>query len=176
MDWEAIGAIGEVGGAIAVVVTLLLLLRQIRENTKGTAAATAASYMQAYSAWNQSMSNPEIARIVRIGSRKPDELTPDEAHAYFQALSAGIPLWEAMFRMHQEGTIPEPHWQVGRHDMVTTGATIGGRRFFEGLMGLYDKAFPEFAKELRACLAEKATYEVVEGIVRANPGVPEAPQ
>jgi len=169
MDWEAVGAIGEVAGATAVVVTLIILLRQIRENTKSTAASTAASYMQAYSAWNQGMSDPAIARIVRIGSFHPDELTPDESQAFFQLLSAAVPLWEAMFYMQRERTIPEPHWRACRHDMVTTGSTVGGRRFFEGLLSFYDAAFPEFANEIRVCLDEHPTYQVLDGVLIGNP-------
>lgn len=159
MNWDAIGAIGEVTGALAVVITLVLLMRQLRENTKSVKAATSSAYMQTYSVLNANIANLEMARIVRIGMADPAQLTEDETQAFYHTMWSTASVYEGLFNLYQQGSIPEVHWLIPRNDIVGVTATPGGRAFFESLLPQYEKFYPDFAIEIRACIAEDAIFD-----------------
>ncbi len=158
---QILGSLGEFFGAVAVVVTLLLLVRQIRENTKSTAATASATYMQAYSNMNLVLSDPERARILRKGMVAPDDLSPDEQMSYNHMLWGSIPVWESIYKMYIDDIAPQSAWLVARTDMAAISSTPGGKRFFESQLSIYEVAFPEFAEEISACIAEMPVYEAV---------------
>jgi hypothetical protein len=149
MNWEAIGG-------------------QIRGNTKSTEAATAASYMQAYSSLNQRLSDLESARIIRLAQDDPDAMTADESMAYNLMLSGALPLYEVLFHMHSEGSMPAQFWRVVREDVVQLGSLAPGRQVLEGYLALYDRAYPAYAAEIRKCLSEEPAYAFAAGKVSAR--------
>lgn len=159
MNWDAISAIGEVTAALAVVFTLVLFVRQLRENTKSIRAATSSTYMQTYSALNANLANLEMARIVRIGMAEPDQLTEDERQAFYHAMWSTVSVYEGLFDLYEQGSIPEVHWLIPRNDIAGVTATPGGRVFFESLLPQYDKLYPEFASEIRSCIDEEPIFD-----------------
>lgn len=79
MTWDALAAIAGAVAAIAVALTAVYLAIQIRRNTLATQSQT---YYLATAALAEAAAllgtNPQVARIYRIGLSKPAELTEDE--------------------------------------------------------------------------------------------------
>ena len=86
MNWDALGAIAEILGALGVIITIAYLAVQVRQNSRQVASSLAESIRNGINETTRIMaSNPETARVFRIGVQNPKLL--DESERYqFDAL------------------------------------------------------------------------------------------
>lgn len=120
MNWDAIGAIGEVVGAVAVVASLVYLARQIRQNSSLVeqsalatgAEAAALSAGHGADAFRRIASDPELSRIWRVGTTRPDELQEDEAYRFDLLIVAQFIEISANHQLHRSGVLDPEIWAI----------------------------------------------------------------
>lgn len=83
MNWDALGAIAEILGAIGVILTIAYLAVQVRQNSRQVASSLTESIRNGINETTRIMaSNPETARVFRIGVQDPKSLSDSELYQF----------------------------------------------------------------------------------------------
>lgn len=111
MDWTMIGALGELAGAAVVGVTLIYLARQMRlSNRLAQADARRTASVNWSANLMQAMAVPEFrsgfAKVMGPSRAVPKDLDGDERAAVAFFYTAGLLIYEQMFREAHLGIIP----------------------------------------------------------------------
>lgn len=144
MNWDAIGAIGELVGAMGVVVSLVYLAAQIRHNTRSTNAA-------AFHALNASLSqisatiasNPQTARLFRIGLSDFESLEADEIIQLFNILNFNFRHLESAYVQFRQGTRNEESWLSWRTDIDEYARSAAVHHWWRLRRRAYEAGFRE---------------------------------
>jgi hypothetical protein len=157
MNWEALGAIGEIVAAVAVVVSLIYLAVQIRQNTRWLRASTHHSLTSLTVEMNRVIEeNPDMARIMRVGTQDFQQLTPDERLRFNTNLTSRFRHHENLYYQYRSGMLDEEEFSGFR------------RRFawhlrFPGTLGYWRNArdfhSDEFADYVDSLVDEEAGKE-----------------
>jgi len=147
MNWEAIGAVGEILGAIAVVATLIYLSIQIRQSSTQTRMATYESFVSGFSDVDSMLgSSKEAAMTFHIGLSDPDSLGDAEEHQFYWMMRSFLIQYFKLYRLYQQGIIPEEDWIENAGEVAALLGTAGGKRF-RASMGDSWKHFLDVFKE-----------------------------
>ncbi|MFT4562885.1 MAG: hypothetical protein ACI9BW_002635 [Gammaproteobacteria bacterium] len=132
MEWEVIATIAEVVGAVAVIVTLLYLSTQIRQTNK---AIRSSSFHEITNSWNEingwMATDESLARILRIGLAKPEDLTEDEFARMSFVLLAAFHVMETIYFQREAGTVDSRLWEAEKRSMKTFLNSPGGRMWWK---------------------------------------------
>ena len=83
---QLLGNFGEFFGAIAVVVTLVYLSIQVRHNTLSNRLNAQARVLEMANTALSLRTNPTGSHIWLTGLTKPDQLTPEETHSFYNMM------------------------------------------------------------------------------------------
>ena len=90
--------------------------------------------------------NPDVARVVHVGSATPGELSDEDWARCSMYMFLQINQWEYLYYQHRDGSIPTEYW-VGSEDyyrnMVASKA--GYARFWTGNTSSFDEPFRSYA-------------------------------
>ena len=86
MTIQDLGSIGEFVAAIATLITLLYLALQLRNNGRVSRFDAYLKTRQMVAESQRILSDPDRARLWRVGLSDPDALTEDERISFFQIL------------------------------------------------------------------------------------------
>ena len=146
---DALGNLGDFIGGLAVVFTLIYLAVQIRQNTRALRVASMQSSMLA--AQNIGMlpaQDRDLARIVRVGMSKPDELDEDEFQQFRYFLMNMLRVHEDMFVQHRAGVVDDETWKARSSSLKTIFSSPGGRRIWKTSSAYRDDFKAWFDSEL----------------------------
>ena len=130
MNWDAIGAVGEILGAIAVLATLIYLSIQIRQSSTQTKMATYESFVSGFSDVDNMLgNNKEAAMTFHIGLSDPDSLGDAEEHQFYWMMRSFTVQYFKLYRLYQQGIIPEEDWIGNAREAAGLLGTEGGKRF-----------------------------------------------
>ncbi len=157
MNWDAIGAIAELFGAVGVIASLAYLAVQIRQNTRSMRAATYQSLAEATAASNTLfLSNPELVRIVRVGSAGQERLSEDDFARFNSYLRMTVRRYDSIFLHYRQATLPDEAWQAYWHSFKGFLASPGVLKWWERNSHDYTEAFQELVtREIRSATAPR---------------------
>jgi len=147
---DALGNIGDFVGGIAVIITLIYLAVQVRQNTRSTRLASMQSAMLA--AQNVGIlpaQDRDLARVVRVGLARPDELTEDEYQQFRYFLMNMLRVHEDMFVQHRAGVVDDETWMARSSSLRTIFSMPGGRRVWNSSNAYRDDFRAWMESELR---------------------------
>ena len=79
MTLEQLGGLGEFIGAMAVLASLVYVARELHENNRSTRqAAMQAAMLASQNIMVLPARDRDLARVIRVGTATPDDLTEDE--------------------------------------------------------------------------------------------------
>ena len=92
--------------------------------------------------------NESFARIVHVGSAKPDALSEVDWERCSSYMFLQINQWEYLYYQHADGSIPAEYW-VGAQDYYRNlvGGKSGYARFWSGNRSSFDEPFRSYASE-----------------------------
>ena len=144
MTLQDLGNIGEFVGAIGVIASLVYLAVQIRQNTRSLRAATYQSLAEATAATSTHfLSDPELARIVRVGSVGSERLSEDELARFHAFLVIAFRRFDSIFLHYRQGTLPEDAWQAYWHSYQEILANPGVQTWWKRNSRNYTEALRE---------------------------------
>jgi hypothetical protein len=130
---QLLGNFGEFFGAIAVLATLVYLVIQIKQNNKLLTATVYESAMEGYISLNRIvLESAEYASIARRGLTRMPELDEDEAFRFNMALRNFFNQVYKLYRLHEQGVLPEKEWENAANDAANILSTDAGKAFRKG--------------------------------------------
>ena len=112
MTLDDLANISEIVGAVAVVVTLIYLSLQVRQNTR--AVRTDAYHQATQQLWetgNVIAQDPELTKIVYIGSSALGKVTDEDRFRFQYIVSSFLFGTEFLLRLYESGQIERDDWE-----------------------------------------------------------------
>jgi len=149
---DALGNIGDFVGGIAVIITLIYLAVQVRQNTRSTRlAAMQTAMLAAQNVGTLPAQDRDLARVVRVGLTRPDELTEDEYQQFRYFLMSMLRVHEDMFVQHRAGVVDDETWMARSSSLRTIFSMPGGRRVWN--------ASTAYREDFRAWMESELSHE-----------------
>jgi hypothetical protein len=149
MSLEDLGNIGEFVAAVAVVISLIYLAFQIRQNTRSVRAATHHSAMRGASeTQNVLAQSNDAARVFRVGSREPGELTEDE-RLRFDSMLLSVFMWfEDAFFQYQQSMVDREYWEGRQRALLSQLKRPGTASWWTRRSKFFARSFVSFTEQL----------------------------
>lgn len=149
MNWDAIGAIGELAGALAVVFTLFYLAVQIRQNTSAVKASTHHAISDSFNVVNKLLaSDPNIARIFRLGNTGLSALSEDEQVAYSFILTMFMRVSETLYYQHKQGFTEQQTFLTEDNTLKWAFSNLGFREWWQTNPISFSPDFQQYIADL----------------------------
>lgn len=148
MELAVISTLAQVASAVGVIVSLVYLAVQIRQNTRvvrnpthHALTVTRLDYIALV------VQNPELSRILRIGSHDPEQLNEDERHRFdlimYYLFSAG----ENFYYQNRQGALDSEQWERWCGTLRNYFTQPGVRAWFEKRPTRFAASFTEFLEQ-----------------------------
>ena len=149
MSLDDLGNIGELVAAIGVIASLIYLAVQIRQNTRSVRAATHHSAMRGASeTQNVLAQSNDAARVFRIGSREPGELTEDE-RLRFDSMLLSIFMWfEDAFFQYQQSMVDREYWEGRQRALLSQLKRPGTASWWTRRSHFFARSFVSYVNQL----------------------------
>lgn len=132
MTFEELGGVGEFIGAMAVLASLVYVARQIRQNTQATKLATLqATLAAAQNVFDAPARDRDLARVIRIGTGDPTNLTEDENAQFFWWVSLTLRAAENVFVQYNAGALDRETWLARARSVSNLLKSPGIRKVWE---------------------------------------------
>lgn len=106
MTLEELAYISQIVGVIAVLASLIFVGLQIRQNTKAIKATSHHAITDSFNAINNLiLSDPKVARIMRLTMAGSEEMNEDERVSANYMLLANIRIFETLYYQYKNGTL-----------------------------------------------------------------------
>ena len=147
---EVAALVAEIIGAVAVVISVAYLAVQVSEGNKELRSQ---SHYNALSLGQRpfeiELENAELARIIRIGYDRPDELSEDEWYRFTQYQVMAFNAWEYYFYERDKAAIPEQLWIGANAYYVENASTKPGLwKFWTEYQHIYAEPFHSYVERI----------------------------
>ena len=163
MSLQDLGNIGEFAGAFAVLASLVYLALQIRQNTQAVRASIQQENRQSIAEFYTLLTNPETARIWRLGLQNPLILEENDAVSFHALLSVLFSHFETAFHRrllpHIHDIESDPAREVAIRGLTRTP---GFEPWWSVYRHVYSREFRQYVEELRKGAAQHADEAHVE--------------
>ena len=150
MSWDILTAVTGAVSAIAVAVTVVYLAMQVRRNTLATHSQTYYLATEALAEVAAFLgSNPQIARIYRIGLTSPDELNEDEFTQFAFLGISQFRRYENLYFQYRAGLVDEDFWSGHRENILWYFHRPGMQAWWKDKRLAYSNSFREFVESSR---------------------------
>ncbi|MBS05087.1 MAG: hypothetical protein CMQ24_20605 [Gammaproteobacteria bacterium] len=143
MDWEAIGAASENVAAVAVCVTLIFLTIQLRQSNKSQKTAAYQTYIDARTALQVSLLQPEANAALLGTSFAPLSRTNEQLQDYHQVLHLSMTYFAMAFRLWKDGLLSDDQWNAHLSILSEFNGTEGFRLWWPAVSNFYAPDFVE---------------------------------
>ena len=145
--FETLGNLGDFIGGIGVVATVIYLVVQVRHSTASTKAASYQAVVSAISDWSRTIgADPNLSRIVRVGTENSEQLTDDEYTQFEFLVVSGTRNFENIHYQYLVGGISEAVWKGWSIRILTFFNQPGLRPWWEHHKAAYPADFREFVE------------------------------
>ena len=132
MDFSTIGTLAEVVSAVGVIVSLIYVAAQVRHNTRAVRSATHHALVTTRLDYVALVAdNPELSRIVRVGSEDYGGLDRDERHRFGLVMYYSFSAGENFYYQYRQGALDQEQWERWCETLRVYFAQPGIREWFE---------------------------------------------
>lgn len=145
MDFSTIGTLAEVVSAVGVIVSLIYVAAQVRHNTRAVRSATHHALVTTRLDYVALVAdNPELSRIVRVGSEDYGGLDRDERHRFGLVMYYSFSAGENFYYQHRQGALDQEQWERWCETLRVYFAQPGIREWFETTPQQFTASFAAF--------------------------------
>jgi hypothetical protein len=156
MSLEDLGNIGELIAAIGVIASLIYLAVQIRQNTRWLRASTHHSLTSLTAELNRVIEeNPDMARIMRVGTQDFAQLSPDERLRFNTNLGSRFRHHENLYYQYRSGMLDEQQFSGLRRRFAWHLRFPGTLGYWRNARGFHSDEFAAYVD----CLVEEQARE-----------------
>ena len=149
MNWDALGAIGELTGALVVVLTLFYLAAQIKQNTLAVKASSHHGITDSFNNVSQILaSDPNIARIYRLGNSGLSTLSEDELVSYSFIGVMYMRVFETLYYQYQSGIVEQELYTTEENTLKWVFSNPGYREWWLGNPISFSPQYREYIASL----------------------------
>jgi len=146
MDFSTLGALAEIVSAVGVIGSLIYVAAQVRHNTRAVRSATHHALVTTRLAYVALVAaDPELARIVRIGSEDYGRLDQDERHRFGLVMYYSFSAGENFYYQYRQGALDQEQWE-------RWGATLQGYFAQPGIRAWFETTPQQFTASFAALL------------------------
>ena len=128
MSLETVYYVGQTVAVVAILVSLAFVGIQIRQNTRATRAAAHHAITDSFNAINSIIgTNPEAARIFRLGLESLANLNEDEQMSFAYLCLANMRILETLYYQKHIGTMEAQLFEAERRSIVWVAKGAGFR-------------------------------------------------
>ena len=163
MSLQDLGNIGEFAGAFAVLASLVYLALQIRQNTQAVRASIQQENRKSIAAFYTLLTNPDIARIWRLGLQNSTSLEDNEAVSFHALLSVLFNHFETAFHRRLLRRIHDAEGDPSRETAIRGLTPAPGVEPWWAFYGpVYSREFRQHVEELRKDSAQQGDRADIE--------------
>ena len=145
MDFSTIGTLAEVVSAVGVIVSLIYVAAQVRHNTRAVRSATHHALVTTRLDYVALVAdNPELSRIVRVGSEDYGGLDRDERHRFGLVMYYSFSAGENFYYQYRQGALDQEQWERWCETLRVYFAQPGIREWFETTPQQFTASFAAF--------------------------------
>jgi len=145
MDFSTMGTLAEVVSAVGVIVSLIYVAAQVRHNTRAVRSATHHALVTTRLDYVALVAdNPELSRIVRVGSEDYGRLDRDERHRFGLVMYYSFSAGENFYYQYRQGALDQEQWQRWCETLRVYFAQPGIREWFETTPQQFTASFAAF--------------------------------
>ncbi len=145
MDFSTIGTLAEVVSAVGVIVSLIYVAAQVRHNTRAVRSATHHALVTTRLDYVALVAdNPELSRIVRVGSEDYGRLDQDERHRFGLVMYYSFSAGENFYYQHRQGALDREQWERWCETLRVYFAQPGIQEWFETTPQQFTASFSAF--------------------------------
>ncbi len=145
MDFSTIGTLAEVVSAVGVIVSLIYVAAQVRHNTRAVRSATHHALVTTRLDYVALVAdNPELSRIVRVGSEDYAGLDQDERHRFGLVMYYSFSAGENFYYQYRQGALDREQWERWCETLRVYFAQPGIREWFETTPQQFTASFAAF--------------------------------
>ena len=145
MDFSTMGTLAEVVSAVGVIVSLIYVAAQVRHNTRAVRSATHHALVTTRLDYVALVAdNPELSRIVRVGSEDYGRLDQDERHRFGLVMYYSFSAGENFYYQYRQGALDQEQWQRWCETLRVYFAQPGIREWFETTPQQFTASFAAF--------------------------------
>lgn len=156
MDLTLISTIAQVASAVAVMVSLVYLAMQIRQNTQAVRNSTHhALTVTRLEYIALVVQNPDLSRILRVGSQDLNALTEDERQRFHLLMYYLFSAGENFYYQHRQGVLDAEQWERWCTTLQQYFTQPGIRAWFASNPIRFAEGFAQFLEQEFRRLAPK---------------------
>jgi len=150
MTLQDLGSIGELVGALAVLVSLVYLAFQIRQNTQALRASIRQENRKSIGEFYTLLTQPETARLWRVGLTSPSDLGDDDRESFHALLSFLFNHFETAYHRRSMPAIHDADSDESREFAISGLARSPGfEAWWKFFRNTYSRDFQEHVDRLR---------------------------
>ena len=139
------GTLAEVVSAVGVIVSLIYVAAQVRHNTRAVRSATHHALVTTRLDYVALVAdNPELSRIVRVGSEDYSRLDRDERHRFGLVMYYSFSAGENFYYQYRQGALDQEQWERWCETLRVYFAQPGIREWFETTPQQFTASFAAF--------------------------------
>lgn len=145
MDFSTMGALAEIVSAVGVIVSLIYVAAQVRQNTRAVRRATHHALVTTRLDYVALVAaDPELARLVRLGSADYGRLDQDERHRFGLVMYYSFSAGENFYYQYRQGALDQEQWERWCATLQVYFAQPGIRAWFETTPQQFTASFSAF--------------------------------
>ena len=145
MDFKAIGAVAEIVSAIGVIASLIYLAIQVRQNTRAVRNSTHHALTTTRLDYIALVAeNPDLSRILRVGSEDYAALAEDERHRFDLIMYYSFSAGENFFYQYTQGALDQGQWERWCETLRQYFTQQGIREWFASTPRRFSASFSDF--------------------------------